>query len=410
MSQTVTASSTPFSTTTSSSTVQTSSSAGPAFQFSSISEMCTCTIAEVRWTYTGPSAPMSFNITNVNVFQQAPLASSVTSTVQSTTSGLNVYGLPRGVSRRQYSGYGGSYFPPINEQLATQMDPLVGVWRWSSTNVPQGWYKILATVQGVLEVPSSPFFIRNDTNVDCVRQFLPVSASASTTSVVQTPATTEATTTAKPLESNATSHTGAVVGGIVGGVAAMVLAIGAIAFVWRHRRQHRMRKTGISPFSNALMRASAEEAVTPSNPTHTDATPLDPRSQQQRPFDPVSMPTSPLDPRLSSSGPQLLQSSPCTLPIPVGLSSKELARLRSRAVDAQLTSTPVESALGNPRPTPLSIVTTGQGEATPLPEDRTLQFEVEYLRSEVQRLHAQETHDVMSEAPPSYGQARTQSS
>lgn len=412
MSQTV--SSTPFST-TASGTVQTGSSSAPAFQFAAIDEMCACAVGEVQWTYTGSSAPMSFNITNVNVVQQAPLGSSITSTGQSTT--YAIYTLPsfaqRGVSRRQYSGYNGSYLPPIDEQLATQLDPLLGIWRWPSTNVPQGWYRMLATVQGVLEASSSSFFIRNDTNVDCILQFLPtststsISTSASTststsTSAVQIPATVNATTTGT--SSKAVSHTGAVVGGIIGGAAAMVLAIVAIAFVWRRRRQRRMRKTVGPPFSDALMRAGAEVSVAPFNPTHTDAPPLDAGPQQQPRSDPVGMPTVPLNPRLSSSGP-LLQSSPCTLPIPVGLSSKELARLRSRAVHVQIT--PAVSASSDSQPAPPPIVTARQGEATPPPEARALRSEVEYLRREVQQLRAQEARAERFEAPPSYGAART---
>ncbi|KAH9054934.1 hypothetical protein EDB87DRAFT_1362731 [Lactarius vividus] len=391
MSQTV--SSTPFSTTTSS-TVQASNTAAPTFQFAAIGEMCTCEVAEVQWTYSGPSAPMSFNITNVNVVQHAPLASSVTSTSQSMTN--QIYAYPSfaqvGVSRRQFSGYGGSYLPPVDEQLATQLDPLVGTWRWSSVNVPQGWYQMLATLQGVLTASSSSFFVLNDTNVDCILQFLPTSTSA-----VQITGTTVASITTETT-SKAVSHIGTVVGGIVGGVAAIILAIGAIAFVWRRRRRHHMRKTG-PPFSSALMTA-------PFNSTHTDTPPLYAEPQHQRRSGPVRMATIPLDPRLSSPPPgPLLQSSPCTLPIPIGLSSKELAQLRSRAVHVQLT--PAESASSDSRPTSPPIVTTGIGEATPPPEARALQSEVEYLRLEVQQLRAQEARAEMFEAPPSYGAART---
>ncbi|KAH9033416.1 hypothetical protein EDB85DRAFT_2145013 [Lactarius pseudohatsudake] len=396
MSETV--SSAPFSTTTSS-TVQASSSAAPAFQFAAINEMCTCAIGEVQWTYSGPSALMSFNITNVNVVQQAPLDTSITSTGQSATYAICV--LPssaqRGVSRRQYSGYNGSYLPPIDEQLATTLDPLVGIWRWPSTNVPEGWYRMLATVQGVLQASSSSFFVQNGTNVDCILQF------PTSTSVVQT-VTLKSTTTGSSLKT--ISHTGAVAGGIIGGVAAVILAIGTIAFVWCRRRQHRLRKTVGPSFSNALMGAGADVAEAPFNPTLTGTSPLDAGSQQQPRSDPVGMPTVPLNHRPSSSGP-LLQSSPYTLPIPVGLSSKELARLRSRAVHVQLT--PAESASSDSRPAPPPTVTARQGEATPPPEDRALQSEVEYLRREVQRLRAQEARAERFEAPPSYGAARTRS-
>ncbi|KAH8987985.1 hypothetical protein EDB86DRAFT_2073744 [Lactarius hatsudake] len=393
MSQTVSSSS--FSAATPS-TVQASSSAAPAFQFAVVNEMYTCGVSEVRWAYSGPSAPMSFNITNFNVVQQAPLGSSVTSTGQSIASGTTSAVRSFAQSRRQDSGYGGSYLPPIDEQLATQLDPLVGIWRWSSTNVPQGWYRMLATVQGVLEATSSSFFVQNGTNVDCILQF------PTSTSVVQTSATVKATTTGS--SSKTISHTGAIAGGTIGGVAAVILVIGTITFVWRRGRQHRMRKTVGPSFSNALMGADAVVAEAPFNPTLTGTSPLDAGSQQQPPSNPVGVPTVPLNPRPSSSGPPL-QSSPYTLPIPVGLSSKELARLRSRAAHVQLT--PAESASSDSQLAPPPIVTTRQGEATPPPEDRALQSEVEYLRREVQRLRVQEARAERFEAPPSYGAART---
>ncbi|KAH8977681.1 hypothetical protein EDB92DRAFT_1951988 [Lactarius akahatsu] len=386
--------------TTAHSTVQANNLVAPAFQFAVLNEMYTCGISVVQWTYSGPLAPMALNITNIDVVQQAPLAGPVTSTGQSiesvTTSAIRSVA-QRDISRRQDSGYGGSYLPPIDEQLATQLDPLVGIWRWSSTNVPQGWYRMLATIQGILEASSSSFFVQNGTNVDCILQF------PTSTSVVQTPATVKATTTGS--SSKTISHTGAVAGGTIGGVATVILVIGTIAFVWRRRRQHRMRKTVGPSFSNALVGADADVAEAPFNPPLTGTSPLDAGSQQHPRSDPVGMPIVPLNPGPSSSGP-LLQSSPCTLLIPVGLSSKELAQLRSRAVHVQLN--PAESASSDSQPAPLPIVTARQSEATPPPEDRALQSEVEHLRREVQQLRAQEARAEIFEAPPSYGAARTQ--
>jgi hypothetical protein len=303
--------------------------------------MYTCGVAEIQWTYSGPSAPMSFNITNVNVVQQAPSASTTTTAAQ----------------RRQYSGYGDTYLPQIDEQLATQLDPLVGIWRWSSANVPQGWYRMLSTVQGVLEASSSTFFVQNGTNVGCVLQFYPTTSSSSSSSS-STP--TSAVQVSSATSSKTTSHTGAVAGGIIGGAAAVILAIGAIIIIIarRRRRDHMRRKTvdpSFSFFSN-------DRVTTPFNPTPTD-----------RP----------------SSSPVPLN------PIPVGLSSKELARLRSSAVE------PTPGAGTSSQPT------TGP---TPSSEARTTtsQSEVEYLRREVQRLRGQQQIRTEGfEAPPSYGEARS---
>src|SRR6266702_5428383 len=381
-----------FSTTTSS-TVQPSSSAAPAFQFAVIDEMYTCGVAEVRWTYSSPS-PMSFNITNVDVVQQAPMASSVANTGQSITSGAASATrsvTQRDVSKRPYSSYGGSYLPPIEEQLATQLDPLVGIWRWSSVNVPQGWYRMVATVQDVFDGSSSSFFVQNDTNVDCILQ------------ISQTSSTSTTTTTGT--SSMAISHTSFVAGGIIGGAAAVILVIGAIAFVRRRRRQDHMRKIVGPSFSNALMGAGSEvivTQVTPFNPTLTDTSPLDAGSQidrEQQRSDHVGTSTFPLNPEPSSSGP-LLQSSLRAVPIHVRLSSKELARLRSSAAHTQLI--PAESSSSGSQPTPPPVITAGQGEPTPA---RAIQSEVENLRREVEQVRAQQVRAEIFEAPPSYGEA-----
>ncbi|KAI9449165.1 hypothetical protein BJY52DRAFT_271671 [Lactarius psammicola] len=397
-----------FSTTTSS-TVQQSSSATPAFQFVfNIGEMYTCGIAEVRWTFSGVAAPMSFNITNVNVVQQAPLTSSDTNSRQSITSGTPSATrsvAQRDISRRQYSGYGGSYLPPIDEQLATGLDPFIGLWRWSSVNVPQGWYQMLAIIQGVPggTVSSSSFFIQNGTDVDCILQFLPTSSTS--TSLVQTSATVNGTTTGTP--SKAISHTGAIAGATIGGVTSVILAIGAIVFVWRRRRHTNTYQTVGPSFSNTLMRTGTGVTVAPFNPIITDTSPPDAGSQidrQQQRSNPIGTPTIPLNPGPSLPEPLLL-SSQHAAPIPVGLSDKELALLRSRGTHNQLT--PAGPPSGDPQPTLPPIITTEQGEATQPAEARALQSEVEYLRREVQRLHARQSHIDSFEAPPSYGEARS---
>lgn len=93
-----------------------------------------------------------------------------------------------------------------------------------------------------------------------------------------------------------------------------------------------------------------------------------------------------------------LLSSPGAMSIPVGLSSKELAQLRSNAL---------RSGPANPLPPPspaVSAVSTDGDvlggmttEVPPLPEVRRLQSEVDHLRREVERLDAER-----SEPPPTY--------
>jgi len=77
------------------------------------------------------------------------------------------------------------------------------------------------------------------------------------------------------------------------------------------------------------------------------------------------------------------------LPLPVGLSGKELARLRNESSHSQLTDA-LSSGL-------LLTATTELGAATSSSEARRLQSEVESLRREMQQLRAERF-----EAPPGY--------
>ncbi len=145
------------------------------------------------------------------------------------------------VARRQFSGYGGSYLPSINEQLATQLDPRTGNYTWQAVNVPQGWYYMLATVQGVLQSSSSSFFVENGTNTDCIPQFAP-SSSPSTTSLV--PVSTSASPSAVVAVTSDHSHAGAITGGVIGGIAFFAAALVAFLFWFFRRRPDRSRDAG----------------------------------------------------------------------------------------------------------------------------------------------------------------------
>ncbi|KAF8258186.1 hypothetical protein EI94DRAFT_1179326 [Lactarius quietus] len=239
--------STPTTATPASSTVPASSSASasatPTLQFVGLGEMFTCGISPIRWAYTGPSASMSLNITNINVSQQAPLSSSTSSstssssvTVTSTSNGTT--STPTSVAqrdfKRQYSGYGGSYLPNINEQLANQLDPTTNNYTWSGVNVPQGWYQLEATVQGVLQTSSSSFFVLNGTNVACIPQFA-VSSATSLVPVSTSPASSQSAVVAA---SSGHSHAGAIAGGVIGGIAFFAAALVAFLF-WFLRRRSR---------------------------------------------------------------------------------------------------------------------------------------------------------------------------
>ncbi|KAI9462805.1 hypothetical protein BJY52DRAFT_112064 [Lactarius psammicola] len=209
----------------------------PSLIFVGIDEMFTCGISPIRWGYSGPAVPMSLNITNLNVPQQAPLStSSIETSTSNGTTPTTTPVIQPGV-KRQFSGYGGSYLPDINEQLVTQWDPTINNWTWPAVNVPQGWYQLLATVQGAPQTTSSTFFVQNGTNVDCIPQF---ASSSSTTSPVPVP--TDASPSPVVGASSGHSHAGAIAGGVIGGIAFFAAALVAFLFWFLRRRSDHSRR------------------------------------------------------------------------------------------------------------------------------------------------------------------------
>ena len=199
------------------------------------------------------------------------------------------------------------------------------------------------------------------------------------------PIQVNATTTSSP-SSKVTSHTGAIAGGIAGGIAALILLVGTIALVRRRRIPSSIRKSAGSSFTGTI-EASPQMTVTPFNSTLTGAAPLEVGSQ----FRTTSEGPSPT----SEPSPLPMQSA---VPVPVGLSSKELARLRSTAMLSPPTHAQLSSSGSQPTDLPTIIAAEGV-TLTPTPETQRLQTEMESLRREMQELRAERF-----EAPPSYGQ------
>ncbi|KAH9021641.1 hypothetical protein EDB84DRAFT_1580790 [Lactarius hengduanensis] len=185
--------------------------------------------------------------------------------------------------------------------------------------------------------------------------------------------------------STSTSHTGAIAGGVTGGVVALILVVGAIAFVRRRRRQDNFHG---SSFSGAAMEAGSQMRVTPFAPTLAGVALLETGSQSGTTSDGLTPSSEPLLPLPQS-----------VAPAPVGLSSKELARLRSTAMRSPPTHTGSSPSGSQPSNPPTTISTAERSSTTTPPlETRRLQTEMETLRREVEELRAERF-----EAPPSYG-------
>ncbi|KAH9180839.1 hypothetical protein EDB89DRAFT_69609 [Lactarius sanguifluus] len=187
-----------------------------------------------------------------------------------------------------------------------------------------------------------------------------------------------------------TPHTGlsVVTKGVIGGVAAS-LAIGAIALVVWCQRRRGYRRTLASAEPSFQSEVVSEVTVTPFDPTRPITTAIalhlaGPQTDSQQ---------------LLLHRPSSRDDSP--LPIPVGLSDKELARLRSLANGPR--SQPTDGQPSNP----LLTVATDRGElggvagaATSSSEAQRLQLENNFLRHEIQQLHVEGF-------PPSYASSDT---
>ncbi|KAH9000741.1 hypothetical protein EDB86DRAFT_3075191 [Lactarius hatsudake] len=213
--------------------------------------------------------------------------------------------------------------------------------------------------------------------------YAPLAVTAPVAQITVNPTTSTATT------SKAASHTGAIAGGVAGGFAGLILVAAAIALIRRRRRQDNFGNSPRTSFSGSLMNVGPHMTVTPFIPTLAGAAPLDAGSQFGTKSDgPSSTSESPLPP---------LQG---VAPILVGLTSKELARMRSAADRFPLAGHARTSSNGSQPVYPSTISTTERSStATPTPETRRLQSEVKILRREMQELRAERF-----EAPPSYGE------
>ncbi|KAH9035865.1 hypothetical protein EDB84DRAFT_1207757 [Lactarius hengduanensis] len=194
-----------------------------------------------------------------------------------------------------------------------------------------------------------------------------------------------------------TSSKSHIVRGVLGGVAALLAIVAISMIVWRRRRQSHGRTSIGSPFEASslgeVMSQATQATLTPFDPTRSalpEIEPVDARPQADSQVRLVHR---------SSS----LEDAPLPLrrvvSVPVGLSSKELARLRRSPANGSR-SQPME---GRPSDPPLTAtadrgaLTDAAAAATSSPEAWVPRSEFDVLRHEIQRLHA-----VISQSPPSY--------
>ncbi|KAH9001077.1 hypothetical protein EDB92DRAFT_6973 [Lactarius akahatsu] len=206
-----------------------------------------------------------------------------------------------------------------------------------------------------------------------------------------TPNPTTTGTSSKP-------HTGVVsrstIRGVLSGVAAFLVIVTIGLVVWRRRRQSR-RRTSVGPLSfGGVMSQGTQVTVTPFNPTGSTLAEVAPPDAGSGPRMDLQQR---LVHRLSSSDPPLPLRG--VVSVPVGLSSKELARLRRSLANGSRSQPMNERTATLPLP---AITDSGAlgGVAAAAPassEARILRSEVNVLRDEIQRLHAE-----ISELPPSY--------
>ena len=211
---------------------------------------------------------------------------------------------------------------------------------------------------------------------------------------IEAPATT--TLSSSP---SAPSHIGIIAGAVTGSVVAVLVVIAAIAFV-RRRRRLRRRKSVQSSILGSFVGVGPPATITPFDPICLDATShgSDSRTEGQELLSIHPDAGSALDSySLSSTSTpaMVIPLSQPVAPVPTGLSSKELARLRTEALSSQNTVSPQSPDTPQPSSPPTAV--TEQSGAIQSSEAQRLQSEVESLRREMQRILTERL-----ESPPSY--------
>ena len=193
--------------------------------------------------------------------------------------------------------------------------------------------------------------------------------------------------TTKSKLSHQKSNGPAIAGSIIGGAVAISLVIGIVVFVQRRRRRQIRPRSILSD----SLEDTPQVIATPFNLIPSETT-QDSGVSGEREAEMVAI-------HGLSSTPPFVLSRPVA-PIPVGLSGKELARLRSEALSSERPHHPSTSDLNVSQPTSSPSAANESSGATSSYDPRRLQSEVESLRREMERMRTEGL--VLTGAPPSY--------
>lgn len=181
------------------------------------------------------------------------------------------------------------------------------------------------------------------------------------------------------------------------GAAAILATIGIVAFVQLRRRRARLTRPFLS-FSTGSVNVGPQTKVTPFDPNSFEATQDLEISTDQQPLVTEDPEAEIVALHILPTQPTIHPRSRPVAPIPAGLSSKEIARLRAEALSSQQFHSRSTSNASRSTSSP-DTIESSSGTTAPYNNQR-LHTEVESLvRQEMERLR---TRGLVLEAPPSY--------
>ncbi|TRM60354.1 hypothetical protein BD626DRAFT_505070 [Schizophyllum amplum] len=235
----------------------TSTTLSPTFIFSAVDDMNSCEPATIDWIYAGPDADVRLEISSIDVTQSSAPAS--TTMRQTTSRSLHLTitdGTVTQPQRRQATGIITSQAASatgaggLTSLISTSIPSSDRTYRWSSVSVPQGWYRLNASIpsRNYVARTSANFFVRNGTDTSCLVGSGASNSATSPQSNSATSPTSSSSSTAVAIgaiSSNNSVDAGTIAGAVIGAVAGLALLAGVL--VWFLRRRKRPRNAPKQP-------------------------------------------------------------------------------------------------------------------------------------------------------------------